>query len=421
VSLFQRRRRICDPDGFRPIIDGVARTNKVNGSLSRKLALLAVILSAISAAVFQLAQPDDPLHDPRLWVGFFAVLWPIVLAPLTFLVLVILSLLEKSRAISQRGATIGISTLALVLPWVPFTVATKPWLSPEEALRDRSPSVRIYGAERLAGLSRPPAIKNLVAALQDPIVLVRWDALRALKERGADAEAATPALIQALSDSDLLVSSTAAEALGRMPSAAPIAVPRLIEAMAKDQTTRYSAAEALGRLGPAAKAAIPVLVGALHDDNRVVRGNAAGALGRVSAPTELLAPQLRSLLQDDFESVREAAIGALLALGVSEGVPVSASHKWPDESFSTEAWRRASPDSRYVFYKDVVDRRLLGSHTQAEIIALLGKPDFKERQSLTYVLKYSSDSRGAQFDALWKLEIPIDNQGRARPPVLRAD
>ena len=409
------------PGRSRQIIDTVAWTHKFNVSLSRISALLAAVVSSVSAAVFQFARPDDPLHDSRLWVVFFAALWPIVLAPLTFLILVILSLLEKNRRILQRSVTIGICTIALVLPWAPFVVATKPWLSPEEALLDLSPSVRVYGAERLAGQARPPAIKILVAALQDPIDLVRWDATRALKERGADAEIAVPALIQALRDSDLLVSSTAAEALGRIPSAAAIAVPPLVEAMAKDQTTRCSAAEALGRLGPAAMAAIPVLVGALHDDNRVVRGNAARALGRMGAPAELVAPQLRSLLRDDFESVREAAIGALLALGVSESVPVSASRKWPKESFSPDAWRRASPDGRYIFYKDVVGRRLLEYHTGANIIALFGQPDFKERQVLTYILKYSSKPGAAQFDALWKLEISIDNQGRARPPVLRAD
>lgn len=398
----------------------MARTNKVNGSLSRKLALLAVILSAISAAVIQFVRPDG-LEDPRLWLSFFAGLWQIALAPVVFLAMVILALLEKNRGILQRGVTIGICALALLLPWAPFMAATKPWLSPEAALRDRSPSVRVYGAECLAGQSRPPAIKSLVAALQDPVDLVRWEAVREIKERGPDAEAAIPALIQALSDSDLLVSSTAAEALGRIPSAAPIAAPRLIEAMAKDQTTRYSAAEALGRLGPAAKAAVPVLLGALHDDNRVVRGNAAGALGRVGAPAELVAPQLQCLLQDDFESVREAAIGALLALGVSKGVPVPASHKWPEKSFSTDAWRRASPDSRYVFYEDLVDRRLLENHTRAGIVALLGKPDFRERQSLTYILKTSNAPPGVWYDALWKLELSIDNQGRARPPVLRVD
>ena len=269
---------------------------KLTGSLSRNLALLAVVLSSISVGALHLAGPEEPLEDPRLWIGFFVVLWPIVLAPLTFLALVILTLLEKNRGTSQRVVTIGICTLALLLPWAPFLVATKPWLSPEEALRDRSPTVREYGAERLVGQSRPPAIRNLVAALQDPIALVRWDAVRALKEQGEDAEAAVPALIQALSDSDLLVSSTAAEALGRIPSAATITVPRLIEAMAKDPSTRYGAAEALGRLGPVAKAAIPVLLGALHDDNRVVLGNAAAALGRVGAPADLVAPQLRNLL-----------------------------------------------------------------------------------------------------------------------------
>jgi hypothetical protein len=87
--------------------------------------------------------------------------------------------------------------------------------------------------------------------------------------------------------------------------------------------------------------------------------------------------------------------------------------KWPEERFSTEAWRKALPDGRYVFYEDLMGRRLIENHTRAEIIALFGKPDFKERQLLTYVLKSS--------DALWKLEIPIDSQGRTRRPVLRAD
>jgi hypothetical protein len=346
---------------------------------------------------------------------------PTLLNPISFLIAVIMSLCEKNQRLSQRSVTLAICALALVLPLGPWVLATKPWLSPDEALRDRMPSVRVYGAERLATQSRPPAIGNLIAALQDPIDLVRWDAAQALKELGAEAEAATPALLKALDDPDLLVSGTAAAALGRIPSAASTTAPRLIEAMAKDPTTRYSAAEALGRLGPPAEAAIPVLLQALHDGNQVVRGNAAGALGRIGAPARLVAPQLRSLLQDEYESVREAAKMALVALGATEGVPIPASQAWPERSFSSDAWRGAPEAGRYVFYKDLLRRRLLENHTRAEVIALLGEPAFSERQSLTYTLKYSSDTHGAQFDAVWKVEIPIDKQGRTQPPILRFD
>jgi len=224
-----------------------------------------------------------------------------------------------------------------------------------------------------------------------------------------------------LKDPELLVRGTAASALGRIPSAASVAIPRLIDAMSKDETTRYHAAEALASFGPRSEPAVPVLLQALHDENRVVRGNAANALGRIGPAARLAVPQLRALLGDKYESVHEAARGALVALGEHEPSLLPPTETWPEQGFSPEAWQRTQNGGRYVFYKDLVRSRLVEELTAAEIVRRLGQPDFRERHLLTYILKYSSDEPGVRYDALWKMCVPLDREGRSQSPFLRAD
>jgi len=387
--------------------------------LSRKLTLCALLLSFASAAVFWFVRPADPHDDPRFWVALFGFLWPLLLSPVSFLVSVVLVVFEREQRLAQRFLTLALAAVALALPYLPGVLINKPWLSPEQAIRDREPSVRARGAELLGWQPGPEAVQSLIVALKDPDTGVRWEAARALHSQGPDAAAAVPALLEALDDPESLVSSTAALALGRHPSAAPMAVPRLIAAMAKDVTTRYYAADALGAFGPQAEPAIPVLLQALDDENRVVRGNAARALGRIGAPARRAIPEIRRLADDRYGSVREAAREARAALG-DQDVPTSASHDWPEQTFSPEAWHRTLDGERYVFYKDLVRRHLVAGAARADIIKKLGPADFSDRFSLTYFLKYASDDRYEPHDALWKLIVALDRQGRAESWFLRA-
>jgi len=82
----------------------------------------------VSAGVFELVQPPDPHDDPRLWVGLFAFVWPILLNPLFFVIVVIWLAVEKNQRLTYRLVTLTIAAGALVTPFIPAVVVAKPWL-----------------------------------------------------------------------------------------------------------------------------------------------------------------------------------------------------------------------------------------------------------------------------------------------------
>lgn len=79
----------------------------------------------------------------------------------------------------------------------------------------------------------------------------RVRAVRALGERGAEAERAIPALAQALKDEDAFVRREAARSLGQMGDSAASAAPALTAAMRdKNAQVRKAASEAIRRIVP---------------------------------------------------------------------------------------------------------------------------------------------------------------------------
>lgn len=134
-------------------------------------------------------------------------------------------------------------------------------------------------------------------------------------------------------------------------------------------------------------------------------------------------------LRDTHEAVREAARAALISLGETDGLPPSVVDSWPERTFSAKAWQ-ATPhwidsqatneNQRYVFYKDLARKHRLEGRPGAEIVSLLGPPHTNDRWCLLYHLKSSIGSwaGGGPIEnenaATWWLEIPLDQQRRAR-------
>jgi hypothetical protein len=79
----------------------------------------------------------------------------------------------------------------------------------------------------------------------------RVRAVRALSERGAEAEVVVPVLTEALKDEDAFVRRDAARGLGQIGPAAAAAVPALQTASRdKNQHVRQAAADALQKVAP---------------------------------------------------------------------------------------------------------------------------------------------------------------------------
>jgi HEAT repeat protein len=387
---------------------------------SRAVALGALALSLVSATLFAVGVNGDP-HEGPFWLAFFALLWPLLLGPLSCLSVVVLLLFERQQPLARRLVTLAIAVFAGILPWLPGIISLKLWLSPERALRDSSPAVRSRGAEALGKRSGPEAVAALAQALKDPDDHVRLNASVGLWNQGPEAAAAVPALLDALDDPVYGVRAWAMGELSRMPETAPRVVPRLVKTMAKRTEDRGNAIDALFWYGEDASPAVHALREVLSDGEWPDRRRAARTLGATGAAARSCIPELRLQLRDEHEAVREAARATLVALGETDDFPPSVVDSWPERRFSPEAWQ-ATPywidshttneNQRFVFDKDLEKRRLLEGKPEAEIVSLLGPPHTNDRWRLLYHLK--SPVPFAENAATWWLEIPLDQERRAR-------
>ena len=62
---------------------------------------------------------------------------------------------------------------------------------------------------------------------------------------------------------------------------------------------------------------------------------------------------------------------------------------WPHEPFTSEAWKAAAWDERYVYYEDLAERHLLDGATRERVIELLGTPNGNRNRtdSITYLVR----------------------------------
>jgi serine/threonine-protein kinase len=164
----------------------------------------------------------------------------------------------------------------------------------------------------------PPAVENLLRAMQDP--RSRWMAIVALGEMGAEARHAVPALIDALEDADAAVRWDAAKALGKLGPAAARAVSALAAIVHEqgDAITRQYAVAALGSIGAPARAAVPALIGTFKENTSNLDQQAAEALVRIGAPA---IPALVEAMKDDDPQVRLKAANTLTRIAGARSAP----------------------------------------------------------------------------------------------------
>ncbi|NIM89598.1 MAG: hypothetical protein GTO17_01465 [Candidatus Aminicenantes bacterium] len=151
-----------------------------------------------------------------------------------------------------------------------------------------------------------PAVKPLIAALEDKNREVQKNAARALGEI-KDRRAVKP-LIAVLDEEDRVFRKIVVEALGRIKD--PRAVETLIFILgSKDENedTRWEAAAALGRMKDSR--AVETLINALKDKSKDIRAVTAAALGEIK-DTQAVEPLIKAL-RDRDESVRRNAAVAL--------------------------------------------------------------------------------------------------------------
>jgi HEAT repeat protein len=190
-----------------------------------------------------------------------------------------------------------------------------------------------------------PALPGLVEALDDPSLLVRARALRALGAMGPDASPALQRICEFLTDKQPALRALAVAALAEMGPQGRPAVPQLVRALrdpdplirllagtalrqigietlgeirsaAKDDAVavRLSAVQSLVRYRQSQEAA-DVLLEALGDPDFRVRAAAAASLAQVGPSGKIAVPKLLECLQENDMELQTWAFTALMLLG----------------------------------------------------------------------------------------------------------
>ncbi len=158
-----------------------------------------------------------------------------------------------------------------------------------DLLNHKSPGARhaVLFALGECGPLAEPLLRQAIARLADPGLLVRVHAALALGKIRRRPEFSIPALLNALQDPKPSVRCAAAAAIGKFGPEAEVAVPKLMEMLRSPiSLVRADAAAALGKIGPKAAAALPALTIALEDRARHVREAAAKALDSIRKDTQ---------------------------------------------------------------------------------------------------------------------------------------
>lgn len=194
-----------------------------------------------------------------------------------------------------------------------------------DALEDPDPSVRMYAADALGGVSpaTPAVVQALIRRVRDRDRAVHNRAVKALGRIGPAAAPSVPALLDALERRGDWPTATLVQALGNIGPAAIAAVPTLIEVLEEDPSSVAVVARALGELGDGARLAVPQLLSALaravanpreEDSASYERDVIVGSLALIGASA--VGP-LTAALTDHDPAVREAAADAFGRMGVT--------------------------------------------------------------------------------------------------------
>jgi hypothetical protein len=93
---------------------------------------------------------------------------------------------------------------------------------------------------------------------------------------------------------------------------------------------------------------------------------------------------------------------------------------WPTTRFDSQSWKLSEQGDRYVFVRDLLDRKLLLRKSSAQVHALLGKPssiDPSKRQ-LSCLIKIG----GSGFDSMYILDVLLDQpNGTVQEVGIRGD
>jgi hypothetical protein len=94
--------------------------------------------------------------------------------------------------------------------------------------------------------------------------------------------------------------------------------------------------------------------------------------------------------------------------------------RWPTEPFDAREWAKTPDAKRYVFARDIVDRKVLEGKTPTEVMALLGPPSSENANE--HAISYVISSGGIGFNQIFVLDLRVDPAGgRVESVAIRGD
>jgi HEAT repeat protein len=163
------------------------------------------------------------------------------------------------------------------------------------------------------GADAAPLVKELIPLLKDPQPAIRRGVAQVLANCKADAALAVPALVLALRDSDYYVRGFASQALNEVGEAAADPLVKLLED--KDATTRLHSVMVINGLNLQGKDIAKALAKATKDANVPVRQAALFALSKLETDDPEVFNILGSALADKEKQVRLSAASILMGKG----------------------------------------------------------------------------------------------------------
>lgn len=95
---------------------------------------------------------------------------------------------------------------------------------------------------------------------------------------------------------------------------------------------------------------------------------------------------------------------------------------WERQAFDSAAWKAASPDDRFRYVRDILDRAMFVGAAETRLFEALGEPDYVSREAgyATYVVRSFTEG-GCAFNAVAILHFDFDGDGTIKAQKIRFD
>jgi len=95
---------------------------------------------------------------------------------------------------------------------------------------------------------------------------------------------------------------------------------------------------------------------------------------------------------------------------------------WPNDKFTSSAWKTSPAEERYRFYQDLDRSDRLFGLSEKEVRSLLGEPDsiWPNPRRINYIIKHRSSGEWT-FNSVYFLQLEFDSTGRVASISIEAD